>query len=117
MDKKKNFEHLFIAALRIIMMENVIKAGKGIKSNYKDDAGYYLALHYKDRKPTKNDYKDNAKYYLALHYKDEISIAKDDHSVYKLLNQVAKSNSRHKNDAEYYLAFFYKDGICIEKDV
>ncbi|CAG8516395.1 32875_t:CDS:2, partial [Racocetra persica] len=115
-----------------ILKDSVNAAREGIKSNYKADARYYLALHYKDGKPKPiiNDhlkaydlfkkvslsdlkYKDDAKYYLALHYKD---INKDAYSAYKFFKQVEVSNSRYKDEAAYYLAFFYKDGICIEKN-
>ncbi|CAG8846080.1 14655_t:CDS:1, partial [Racocetra persica] len=49
-----------------------------INTRYKDNAKYYLALHYKNRKPFKNNY--NAYYFF---------------------NQVAQSDSTYKDDAKY----------------
>ncbi|CAG8837562.1 10357_t:CDS:1, partial [Gigaspora margarita] len=49
-------------------------------------------------------YKDDAKYYLALHYKDGNYVKKNDNKASDLFEQVAQSNSKFKDNAKYHLA-------------
>ncbi|CAG8685121.1 17009_t:CDS:2, partial [Cetraspora pellucida] len=77
----------------------------------------------------------NAKYYLALHYKNKNFINKNYNQAYKLLEQVAQSDScynddakymlakcyefgdsNYNNDAKYMLAKYYKSGLGVEKN-